>query len=96
MTSYLKRNKLLISLFVVAAFFGALFIAPQMASASEHTKKVVILHTNDEHGSIENFAKIASIRDQLENSNEYDDIIIVSGGDAFSGNPVVDEYLIDG
>jgi 2',3'-cyclic-nucleotide 2'-phosphodiesterase (5'-nucleotidase family) len=96
MTSYLKRNKLLISLFVVAAFFGALFIAPQMASASEHTKKVVILHTNDEHGSIENFAKIASIRDQLENSNEYDDIIIVSGGDAFSGNPVVDEYVIDG
>ena len=52
MTSYLKKNKLLISLFVVAAFVSALFIVPQMASASEHTKKVVILHTNDEHGSI--------------------------------------------
>lgn len=96
MTSYLKRNKFLISLFVVAAFVGALLITPQMVSASEHMKKVVILHTNDEHGSIENFAKIASIRDDLENNNEYDDVIIVSGGDAFSGNPVVDEYVIDG
>ncbi|MFO7969923.1 MAG: 5'-nucleotidase C-terminal domain-containing protein [Candidatus Izemoplasmatales bacterium] len=95
MSAYLKKNKVLISLFIVAAFVGALFIAPQITNAAEHTKKVVILHTNDEHGSIENFAKIASIREQYENDNEYDDVILVSGGDAFSGNPVVDEYVID-
>lgn len=95
MSTYLKRRNILISLFLVAAFVGAMLFAPQLTQAQENTK-IVILHTNDEHGSIENFSKIAAIRKQYEDNPEYDDVILVSGGDASSGNPVVDEYVIDG
>jgi len=95
MTTYLKKKNIIISLFVVAAFIGAMLFAPQMAKAQENTK-IVILHTNDEHGSIENFSKIAALKKQFENNSEYDDVILVSAGDPSSGNPVVDEYVIDG
>lgn len=66
-----------------------------IVEADSHSdyKTVAILHTNDEHGVIENFGKIAWQREQLE--EEYDDVFLVSGGDAFSGNPIVDEYVID-
>lgn len=95
MDAYLKKRNILISLFVLTAFIGALLFAPQISQAAENTK-VVILHTNDEHGSIENFSKIAALKKQFENDPEYDDVILVSGGDPSSGNPVVDEYVIDG
>src|SRR6056297_4097903 len=95
MSAYLKKRNILISLFVVAAFIGAMLFTPQMTQAADNTK-VVILHTNDEHGSIENFSKIAALKKQFENNSEYDDVILVSAGDPSSGNPVVDEYVIDG
>ena len=60
----------------------------------DDTNSLVILHTNDEHGVIENFGKIAWQKQQYE--DEYDDVLLVSGGDAFSGSPIVDEYVIDG
>lgn len=64
------------------------------ADSHSGNKTVVILHTNDEHGVIENFGKIAWMKEQLK--EEHDDVFLVSAGDAFSGNPIVDEYVIDG
>ncbi|WP_027340793.1 5'-nucleotidase C-terminal domain-containing protein [Halonatronum saccharophilum] len=55
--------------------------------------EVVFLHTNDEHGVLENFGKIAWQKQQFE--KEYDDVFLVSGGDMFSGTPIVDEYVIN-
>ncbi|MFW5790858.1 MAG: 5'-nucleotidase C-terminal domain-containing protein [Bacillota bacterium] len=63
------------------------------ADSHSNNKTVVILHTNDEHGVLENFGKIAWMKEQLK--EEHDDVFLVSAGDAFSGNPIVDEYVID-
>jgi len=60
----------------------------------EALERLVFLHTNDEHGVIKNYGRIAWKAAQLE--EEYDHVFLVSGGDIFSGNPVVDEYVIDG
>lgn len=55
---------------------------------------LVILHTNDEHGSFENFGHIAYKKQQLE--EKYRDVFLVSAGDIFGGNPYVDQYRVDG
>ena len=85
----LNRKVKLAGLFLIAA----LFITSVSLGAAEVEEEVVFLHTNDEHGVIENFDRIAWYRQQAE--EEYDTVFLVSGGDAFSGNPVVDEYVID-
>lgn len=51
---------------------------------------LVIYSTNDIHGSIDNFAKVAKF---IENERKkHPHILILCGGDIFSGNPVVDQY----
>lgn len=57
-------------------------------------KEVIILHTNDEHGIIDNFGRIAYKKQKLK--EEYKDVLLVSAGDIFGGNPVVDQYSVDG
>ena len=59
-------------------------------SLSAKETQIIIFSTNDMHGSIDNFAKIASYiqKERAKNPN----ILILSGGDMFSGNPVVDQY----
>jgi len=52
-------------------------------------KNLTIFCVNDVHGQINNFAKIKFIIDQ---EREKNDVIVVSAGDLFSGNPVVDNY----
>jgi 2',3'-cyclic-nucleotide 2'-phosphodiesterase (5'-nucleotidase family) len=50
---------------------------------------LTIFHVNDQHGRLENFAKIKHIIDQQRQNNT---VLLVSAGDIFSGNPVVDNY----
>ncbi len=57
-------------------------------------ESIVFLHTNDEHGAIENYGRIAWMAEQL--ADTYDHVFLVSAGDLFSGSPVVDQYIIDG
>lgn len=52
--------------------------------------QVAILHTNDMHSSIDNMDKLAAYKQQME--KRYDHVFLVSAGDIFSGNPIVDEY----
>lgn len=52
--------------------------------------EVAILHMNDIHAEIENFAKLAAYADQLR--GKYENLYLLSAGDMFSGNPIVDEY----
>ncbi len=66
----------------------------QQMQETQEERTLVILHTNDEHGVIENMGKIGWYRQQM--MEKHDDVILVSAGDSFSGNPVVDEYVIDG
>jgi 5'-nucleotidase / UDP-sugar diphosphatase len=49
---------------------------------------VVILHVNDMHAKIDNMAKLAYLADSLGRTCKY--VFLVSAGDNFTGNPVVD------
>ena len=55
---------------------------------------IVIYSTNDMHAQIDNFAKVAAY---LESERaKYPHTLILSGGDMFSGNPVVDQHTEKG
>jgi len=51
--------------------------------------ELVIFHVNDMHGSLENYAKVKHIVDAERKEHP---VLLVSAGDIFSGNPVVDNY----
>jgi 2',3'-cyclic-nucleotide 2'-phosphodiesterase (5'-nucleotidase family) len=52
--------------------------------------RIVIFHTNDAHGKIDNFAKVAAIIDAERKSGS--EVFFFSAGDNFTGDPVVDQY----
>lgn len=56
-------------------------------------KIVTIYHINDVHGQIKNMAKIKYI---LDNQRKQNPAILVTAGDLFSGNPVIDNYKSPG
>ncbi|MDR1581760.1 MAG: bifunctional metallophosphatase/5'-nucleotidase [Prevotellaceae bacterium] len=69
-----------IKILVLALFFAG----------CEKDAEIIILCTNDMHGSIDNFPKLSAYYKQLkaENPNTF----LFSDGDLFSGNPLVDQY----
>lgn len=52
--------------------------------------EVVILHTNDIHAKIDNMGKLAYLVDSIKQEHKY--VFLVSAGDNFTGNPIVDMY----
>ncbi|WP_258102142.1 bifunctional metallophosphatase/5'-nucleotidase [Marinoscillum pacificum] len=54
------------------------------------TDTLAIYFINDQHGQLENFAKIKHIVDGERDTNQH--VLLVCAGDMFSGNPVVDQY----
>lgn len=52
--------------------------------------EIVILHDNDSHATIDKFGKLAGVANQIR--AEYENVFLLSAGDIFSGNPVVDQY----
>jgi len=60
-------------------------LAPVPADA-----RIVIFHSNDIHGKIDNFAKVAAIIDAERKSGV--DVFYFCAGDNFTGNPVIDQY----
>lgn len=55
---------------------------------------IVIYSTNDMHAQIDNYAKVAAY---LESERtKHSNTLILSGGDMFSGNPVVDQHTEKG
>jgi 2',3'-cyclic-nucleotide 2'-phosphodiesterase (5'-nucleotidase family) len=69
----------------------AVFLLICMSSyslAGDGKVKVILLHTNDMHSKIDNMAKLAWLADSLRRENPY--VFLLSAGDNFTGNPVVD------
>ena len=56
-------------------------------------QKLTIFFTNDMHGQLNNFAKIKHIVDA---ERAETNVLLVSGGDIFSGSPIVDQYAEKG
>lgn len=59
-------------------------------SSKTDEKQVVILAVNDMHAAIDNFPKFAAIIDSLREI--YPDLLLFSGGDNQTGNPINDQY----
>lgn len=52
--------------------------------------KLTILHCNDIHANIDQFPELETVVKQYRNT--YENVLLVSAGDLFSGNPFVDKY----
>jgi 5'-nucleotidase/UDP-sugar diphosphatase len=71
--------------------------APSVAEASATNvstlateTRIVIFHSNDVHGRIDAFAKVAAILDAEKKTGA--DVFYVSAGDNFTGDPIIDRY----
>lgn len=83
-----------------AAFLLAVMTLTINASASNPCLKrrqkapreatLVIYSTNDMHGRIDNFAKIKTIVDTERATNPF--VLLLSAGDKYTGNPLIDQY----
>jgi len=82
------KNKY-ISLLLIILFFVGCTKVDQNNKPAVISKNLTVFFVNDVHGQLNNFSKIKFIIDQerLETN-----VIVASGGDLFSGNPVVDNY----
>jgi len=67
-----------------------LYSCSQDEADQAESTEIVILHTNDMHASLDRFPKLAAYKKALE--QQYNHVLLVSAGDIFSGNPVVDFY----
>lgn len=76
----------LISFFVLACSKNDSNLTP---ITENKLKELTIFHINDQHGRLENFAKIKYIVDQ---EKKLTNVLVVSCGDIFSGNPIVDNH----
>lgn len=60
------------------------------SGCSESETRVIIFHTNDTHSNLDNFPALSFLVNQERENNKH--VLLVSGGDIFSGNPMVDYY----
>lgn len=78
----------------VLLVFAVLALMPACGGekAPTGTTKLIILHVNDVHAKIGKFAKIAGYAAKIKKENPDADVLLLNGGDNFSGNPAVDLY----
>ncbi len=80
--------KIAINLFLVFTLFIVCTTNPVYAQKKSKPTEIIILHTNDMHARIDNMAKLAHFADSLRKTHKY--VFLMSAGDNFTGNPVVD------
>lgn len=71
-------------------FFSMMLLLAILFSCNNSETKIVLLHTNDVHGEISNFAKVAALKQEM--LEKYDTVFLLSAGDMFSGNPFIDYF----
>jgi 5'-nucleotidase / UDP-sugar diphosphatase len=67
----------------------ACFSCASIHAAPAETR-IVIFHSNDVHGKIDNFAKVAAIIARAKQGGA--DVYYFCAGDNFTGNPIIDQY----
>lgn len=78
-----------LSVKIIAVLFFIFVSCSKDQIRNQPDQNVTIYFFNDAHAQLDNFAKIKSIVDA---KRETGNVIVVSAGDNFSGNPVVDNY----
>ena len=80
-TSFLLAVVMLVSLCVTAD--------AQEPAAGEMDGCVVVMHTNDVHGAIDGYAKVAALKKSYEARGAY--VLLMDAGDFAQGDPAVSE-----
>ena len=82
------RRKILSLLLAVAMVFS-LAVTAHAEETEEKTMdgQIVILHTNDVHGAIAGYAKVAALKDAYEARGAY--VLLMDAGDFIQGDPTV-------
>ena len=85
----MKKKKLLpvLAAAVLVCLIGLSFAIVKMQNDQPET--IVLLHTNDVHGAIENYAKVAALKKQYEESGSY--VLLLDAGDFSQGESAVNE-----
>ncbi|PIY05212.1 MAG: hypothetical protein COZ21_04560 [Bacteroidetes bacterium CG_4_10_14_3_um_filter_31_20] len=81
------KNIVLILLLLVFPYFV-------ISQNDKFTDEIVILHVNDIHGRIDQFPTLSAMIKNIKVNHK--NVILVSAGDMFSGNPIVDRYSENG
>lgn len=66
------------------------FLSIRIIGFPGDTTTIVIVHVNDMHGNIDKLGKLSTYVKKTKQNNE--NIFLVSTGDMFTGNPVVDKH----
>ncbi len=67
---------------------GTLLLVSTSLFSQVRKTEIIILHVNDMHSKIDNLGKVAYLADSLRSIHPF--VFLVSAGDNFTGNPVVD------
>jgi len=78
------KNKFIFSLSVILCI-----LLQFNAKAQQLKTEVIILHCNDIHAAIDQFPKLATVVQDFRAKNK--NVLLISDGDLFSGNPFVDK-----
>jgi len=81
------------SFFILHFSFLLCFTSCASSGVKKEPEKatIVIFATNDMHGRIDNYAKVKAIVDEERQKNP-DGVLLLSAGDKYTGNAVVDQY----
>ncbi len=83
----MKNKKLLSLLLALAMIFSLTITAGAEETTASMNGSVVILHTNDVHGAIGGYAKVAALKKAFESQGSY--VLLVDAGDFIQGDPTV-------
>ena len=82
-----KKLLSLLLAFAMVISLAACEKKPVMGKDATATEPVVIVHTNDVHGAIQGYAKVAALADKYEAEGAY--VLVMDAGDFSQGDPAV-------
>ena len=82
-----KKLLSLLLAFAMVISLAACEKKPVMGKDATATEPVVIVHTNDVHGAIQGYAKVAALADKYEAEGAY--VLVLDAGDFSQGDPAV-------
>lgn len=86
----MKSINFIIKYFIISIlFFACSKNSENTPIPTNQSQEITIFHINDQHGQLDNFSKIKHIVDE---EKKLSNVLLVCGGDIFSGNPVVDNH----
>ena len=83
----MKKKVLSLLMAVVMTFSLAVTANAAEETAQDLDGDIVILHTNDVHGAISGYAKVAALKDAYEARGAY--VLLMDAGDFIQGDPTV-------